>query len=205
MTNKTMQELNKIEEELQAILTDGKQKEQEYLQEVETATESENEANRAVIKAKQGSDPKAYAKVIADKRTASDIAEYYTGKIEELKNNPYITEAEYNDYTKQIKSEMDKINEEMAKRASKLLQELEAIKDEIVPPYTKANQLLSHLQNNIYKNSYEKQMADARKNKTSISADRLRNEYKDNSILQGIEYLINSHATQIINTKGEDK
>ena len=200
-----MQELNKIEEELQAILADGKQKEQEYMAEIETAEQNEEEANRAVINAKQGSDPQAYAKAVADKRTASDIAEYYTGKIEELRNDPYITEAEYNEYTKRIKSAMDKINEESAKRASKVLQELEPILDDASPAYQKTNDLLKNLQNNIYKSSYEKQMADARKNKTSVNGSELRNEYTDNSILGAVRYIVESNSTKVLKTKGEDK
>lgn len=199
-----MQELNKIEEELQAILTDGKQKQQEYMAEIETAEQNEEEANIAVIKAKQGSNPKEYAKAIAEKRTASDIAEYYTGKIEELKNNPYITEAEYNEYTKQIKSAMDKINEEAAKRASKLLQELEPILEDVSPAYQKTNELLKNLQNNIYKNSYEKQMKESKKNKTPLRSDRLKNEYNDNSILQGINYILSAYATKKIKEKGNE-
>ncbi|NLZ48863.1 MAG: hypothetical protein GX895_08770, partial [Clostridiales bacterium] len=93
-------ELQAIEQELKGILEAGQQKEAEYQAEINAAIENEEEANRAVIKAKQGDDPEAYAKAIEEKRMASNIVQYYEGKIEQIKNEPFITEAEYRDYTK---------------------------------------------------------------------------------------------------------
>lgn len=158
-----MKELLAIEQELKEILEEGSKRVTEYQAEINAAIENEEEANRAVIKAKQGDDPQAYAKAIEDKRMASNIAQYYEGKIEEVRNEPFITEAEYRDYTKRIKAEMDTINNKGKAKANKLFEELEAIKEEVAPAYTKANELLRKLQNNIYKLTYEKQMADAKK------------------------------------------
>lgn len=197
-----MKELLAIEEELKAIQEEGNKRIREYQAEINAAIENEEEANRAVIKAKQGNDPKAYSKAIEEKRMASNIVQYYEGKIEQIKNEPFITEAEYRDYTKRIKTAMDAINKEGKIKASKLLKELEAIKEEVAPAYAKANNLLRELQNNIYKHSYEKQMVDAKEKGIPIKADRLHNEYKDYSLIGGIDYILKSHAAKTIKEGG---
>lgn len=199
-----MNELLKIEQELKAIQEEGNRKVLEYEAEIQTAKGNEEEANKAVIKAKQGDDPKAYAKAIEDKRTASDIAKFYEGKIEEIKDEPYITAAEYKEFTKRIKSEMDSINKQASKRASELLEELEAIQSELTPAYVKTNELLSNLQNNIYKYSADKQMKEAKEKGTPINSNELNNQYKDDSVRTGIDYIIKSHATQNIKAKGNN-
>jgi cellobiose-specific phosphotransferase system component IIA len=195
-------ELQAIEQELKGILEAGQQKEAEYEAETKAARENEEEANRAVIQAKKGDDPKAYAKAIEEKRMAQNIAQYYEGKIEQIKDEPFITEAEYRDYTKRIKAEMDAINNEGKAKASKLFEELEAIKEEVAPAYAKANDLLRKLQNNIYKSTYEKQMADAKEKGTPINTDRLHNEYKDYSLISGIDYILKSQAAKTIKEGG---
>lgn len=199
MTNKLIE----IKQELQQILDIGRQKEAEYIEEVKTARINEEEANRAVIKAKQGDNPEEYAKAITNKRTASDIAGYYESKIEELKDEPFITEAEYKEFTNRIKAEMDAINNKGKAKASKLFIELEAIKEEVTPAYAKANNLLRELQDNIYKSTYEKQMADAREKGSPIRTDRLNNQYKDNSLIIGIDNILKSQAVETIMEQGE--
>lgn len=151
MTNKTMQELNKIEEELQAILTKGQQKEQEYMAEIETAEQNEEEAKRAVIVAKQDGTATEYAKANQDLRTAKDIAQFYSGKIEKLKDDPYITEAEYNKYSEQIKSSLDKVRDIKLRRAGELLKELSEIREDFLPMLEKGNSLLGTLQHDLLK------------------------------------------------------
>lgn len=195
-------ELQAIEQELKGILEAGQQKEAEYEAEIKAARENEEAANRAVIQAKQGNDPKAYSKAIEEKRMASNIVQYYEGKIEQIKNEPFITEAEYRDYTKRIKAEMDAINKEGKIKASKLLKELEAIKEEVAPALAKTNELLRELQNNIYKLTYEKQMKDAREKGIPINVDRLHNEYKDYSLTRGISHILQSNMAKTIKEGG---
>lgn len=197
-----MKELLALEQELKEIQEEGNKRVIEYQAEINAAIENEEEANRAVIKAKQGDDPEAYAKAIEDKRAASNIAQYYEGKIEQIKDEPHITEAEYKSYTKRIKAEMDAINNVGKAKASKLFKELQTIKEEVTPAYTKVNELLKNLQNNIFKSSSEKQMAEAREKGTPISTDRLNNQYKDNSLIIGIDNILKSPAAQNIKDGG---
>ena len=197
-----MNELLKIEQELKAIQEEGNKQVAEFKAEIQTAKVNEQEANAAVLKAKQGDDPKKYAKAIADKRTASDIAKFYEGKIEEIKGDPYITAAEYKEFTKRIKSEMDNINKQASQRVSDLVEELEAIQSEVTLAFNKTNELLSNLQNNIYKHSAEKQMQEAREAGKAVKGNELRNEYKDSTIMGGIDYILNSPMVKNIKAKG---
>lgn len=197
-----MEELLTIEQELNEIQEEGKQKVLGYQAEIKAAEDNVDDASARVLKVKQGDDPKAYAQAVADKRTASDIIGFYVGKIKALKDEPFITEAEYKSYSKRIKSEMDNINRRASKRAIELLVELEAIQSELTPAYVKANQLLSNLQNNIYKHSAEKQMKEARETGKSLNVNELNNEYKDDAIRSGIDYILNSHATKNIKAEG---
>jgi len=199
-----MNELLKIEQELKAIQEEGNKKVAEYQKEIQAANDNEEEANREVIKAKRGDNVTSYTKAIADKRTASDIAKFYEGKIEEIKGDPYITEAEYKEFTSRINNAMDSINHKASKRASELLDELKAIQSEVAPAYVKTNELLSKLQNDIYKYSYEKQMKEAKETGRAIKGNELHNEYKDNSVISGIEHILNSHATKNIKAKGSN-
>lgn len=196
-----MNELLTIEQELKEIQEEGNRKVLEYKEEIQTAKDNEEKANKAVIKAKQGDNPKVYAEAIEDKRTASDIASFYEGKIEEIKGDPYITATAYREYTNRIKSEMENINRQASQRVSELLEELEAIQSEVTPAFNKTNELLSNLQNNIYKHSYEKQMKEAKETGKAIKGNELRNEYKDNSVISGIEYILNSHVAKNIKWK----
>ena len=198
-----MKELLALEKELKEIQEEGNKRIAEYQEEIKTAIDNEEAANRAVIEAKKGDDPKAYSKAIEDKRMASNIAQYFEGNIEQIQDEPFITEAEYRDYTKRIKAEMDAINNEGKAKASKLLKELEAIKEEVAPAYAKANNLLRELQNNIYKHSYEKVMNEARKNKTPLNTNELHNEYKDYSLISGIDYILKSQAAKTIKEGGK--
>lgn len=196
--------LIEIEQELQQILDVGRQKEAEYIEEVRAARINEEEANKAVVKAKQGDDPEAYAKAIEEKRMASNIAQYFEGKIEQIKDEPFITGTEYKEFTNRIKAEMDAINNKGKAKASKLFIELEAIKEEVAPAYAKANNLLRELQNNIYKSTYEKQMADAREKGIPIRIERLHNQYTDNSLIIGIDNILKSQSTKIIVEQREE-
>lgn len=197
-----MKELMKIEQELKEILEAGKQKALEYQAEIKAAIDNEEEVNRAVVKAKQGDDPEAYAKAIEEKRTAVNIAQYYEGKIKATMDDPFITECEYNNYTNRIKEEMDAINNKGKAKVSKLFEELEAIKEEVSPALAKTNELLRELQNNIYKLTYEKQMKDAREKGIPINVDRLHNEYKDYSLTRGINHILQSNMAKTIKEGG---
>jgi hypothetical protein len=200
MTNKTMQELKKIEEELQAILTDGKQKEQEYMAEIETAVQNEKEANKAVINAKQEGNPQAYAKANQDLRNAKDIEQFYLDKIDEIKNYPYIRKEEHKAYSTRIKSALDKLNHAKKLRAGELLKELAKIQEEVAPVLQKGQQILHNLQHDILKDNAEITTATGVK----VHLDNLEDKYQDYALVQWIEYINRQYQSQqLINYTNE--
>lgn len=203
MTNKLIDELIEVEQELKQLQEQHKNKIKDFQQEIEAAKVDANQAQQKVASARNGNDPEAYAKAVADQRTANDIVGYYSGKLEKLETEPLVTEEEYKAYTKRIKSKMDNINIQARTRASELLHELEDIQNELSPAYIKTNNLLRNLQNNLFKNSAEKQMELAKKTGNLVMSE-LNNEYRDNSISEGIRYILNSHATKNIKEMGNN-
>lgn len=194
--------LEEIETELQKVVELHKEKTTEFQQEIDTAKADEQRAKQIMIDAKKGDDPKEYAQAVADQRTASDIVGFYAGKLEKLKAEPLVTNNEYREYTRRIKSEMDKINKQASNRASELIEELESIQSELNPAHTKTNELLSNLQNNIYKYSAEKQMKEARETGKPLNGSELNNEYKDDSLRSGINNILSSPGVKNIKAKG---
>lgn len=194
--------LEEIETELQKVVELHKEKVTEFQQEIDTAKADEQKAKQTMIDTRNGDDPKKYAKAVSEQRTASDIVGFYAGKLERLKAEPLVTKDEYREYTSRIKSEMDVINKQASNRASELIEELEAIQSELTPAYNKTNELLSNLQNNIYKHNAEKQMKEARETKTALNTSELNNEYKDRTVISGIDYILSSHAAKNIKEGG---
>lgn len=204
MTNKTMQTLNQIDEELTALLLKGKEKEGKLLEEVEVAKASEAEAVNAAIKAKQEDNAKAFAKANQEQRTAKDIADFYLAKLDEIKNDPYISKEDYTAYTARIMSELDQLNNESKVKAGALLKELVQIKEDFEPVLQAGQELLHKLQHTLYKDHAETTTVTG----TKVHLDSLENKYRDYSLINWLEYITNGHGAlqlQQHTVKGEDK
>src|SRR5690625_2678171 len=197
-----IKELVRIEDELDEIQEEGQRNILEYEAEIQAAKDNLEDTNKAVLEAKKSDDPTEYTKAVAEHRTAKDLMSYYEGKIESIKNKPYITETEYKDYTNEIKQTMNTNNEEALNRAAEIIKELEGIQSELNPAFVKTNKILSKLQNKIYKNSAEKQLKESRETGKSIKEHELNNQYKDDTIKSSIDYILNSHAAKTIKEKG---
>lgn len=194
--------LEEIEKELQHVVATHNEEVQEFQAEINKAEEEAQKAKEHMAEAKKGDNPKEYAQAVAEQRTANDIVGFYEGKLNKLKSEPLITEDEYREYTRRIKSEMDKINKQASNRASELIEELEAIQSELNPAHTKTNELLNNLQNSIYKHSAEKQMAEARATGKAVKGIELHNEYKDDTLRGGINNILSSPGVKNIKAKG---
>lgn len=204
MTNKTMQALNQIDEELTALLLKGKEKEGKLLEEVEVAKASEAEAVNAAIKAKQEDNAKAFAKANQEQRTAKDIADFYLAKLDEIKDDPYISEEDYTAYTARITAELDQLNNESKAKAGALLKELVQIKEEFEPVLQAGQTLLRKLQYELYKDYAEATSGTG----TKFHLESLENKYRDYSLIQWLEYITKTYASEQLQThaeKGEDK
>lgn len=199
-----MQTLNQIDEELTALLLKGKEKEGKLLEEVEVAKASEAEAVNSAIKAKQEDNAKAFAKANQEQRTAKDIADFYLAKLDEIKNDPYISKEDYTAYTARIMAELDQLNNESKSKAGALLKELVQIKEEVEPVLQAGQTLLRKLQYELYKDHAETTTTTG----TKVHLDSLENKYRDYSLIQWLEYITNGHGAlqlQQHTEKGEDK
>lgn len=199
MTNKTMQTLNQIDEELTAFLLKGKDKEGKLLEEVEVAKASEAEAVNAAIKAKQEDNAKAFAKANQEQRTAKDIADFYLAKLDEIKNDPYISKEDYTAYTARIMAELDQLNNESKAKAGALLKELVQIKEDFEPVLQAGQTLLRKLQYELYKD-----YAEATSGKgTKFHLESLENKYRDYSLIQWLEYINKTYASEQLQKHAE--
>lgn len=182
-----MQQLNKIEEELQQLIQQYKADLTNLQQEIDKAKADEEKAQQAVLIAKNGDDPKAYAKAVSEKQTASNIVEYYSGKIEELQSKPVVTENQYNEYTKRIKSELERLNNENRANTKELLVKLSSIQPALESNIQKGNELLAHLQLDLYKDDASVTTATGNK----VRLNHLENRYNDYKLPQNIGAIIN--------------
>lgn len=194
-------ELKDIERELQQVIESHKEEVTKFQQEIDTAKANEQKAKQIMLNAKKGDDPKAYAKAVAEQRTASDIVGFYAGKLEKLKAEPLITEADYKEYSNRIKAELDKINNEGKEKARELLAELSDIEPEITININKGNDLLSTLQHKVYKDDASMVVA----NGNRVHMDHLENRYKDYELIQCINSINNTpYVTSIFKERGNN-
>ena len=193
MTNKTMQELNKIEEELQAIVVDGRKEAEVYQKEVDAAILNKEEATQAAINAKQNGDAAAYIKASQEMRDAQDMEQFYLDKFNEVEDEPFITGTELSDYKSRIKSELDKIGHMKKVRAGELLKELIGIKEEVTPIFDKGDEVLYKLNHEVLRS------------KLPASKD---DRYEDRVLIQWIDMIIRQYPSQQLTTyanEGENK
>lgn len=192
MTNKTMQELNNIEGQLTAILANGNKEVETFLQKVDTAKANEEEAIQAVVRAKQDGKPSVFAKANQDLRNAKDIANFYLDKIDEIKDDPYITKEEHEAYSTRIKVELDKLNHAKKLRAGELLKELAEIQEEVAPVLQKGQDMLHDLQHNILKDTAETTTGTGVK----VHLDSLEDKYQDYTLVQWLEAINKQYPSQ---------
>lgn len=186
--------LKEIEKELQQIIELQEKENTDLQQELDAAKADEEKAAQAVIEAKKGNDPKAYAQAAADYQTAANIVEFCSGRLEKLESKPLITEEEYNEYTTRIKDELDKITNRGKAKARELLSELAAIEPGVTININKGNDLLANLQHNIFKDDASMETG----NGNRVRMKHLENRYIDYELTHNIQSIINSYATTSI-------
>lgn len=182
MTKEAMQEFNQIEEELNAIVVDGKKAAEAYQKEVDAAVANKEEATQAAIKAKQNGDAEAYIKYSQEMRNAQDMEQFYLDKLDEIKNDPYVTGSELNKYRSRIKSELDSFGHEKKVRAGELLKELVELREEVAPVFNQGDKVLYKLNHEVL-----------RDNSISASSD---DRYGDRTLIQWIDMIARQYPTQ---------
>lgn len=179
--------LTQIEKELEQVKAKNDKEIADLQQALETAKAEADKAQQKVIDAKQGSSPTAFSKAVADHQTASNIVEYYAGKIEELQSEPLVTEEEYKDFTDRIKAEIDKLNDETGKAVKEALEVLAKAQPVLTDNLNKGNDMLKHLQHDLYKDDASMTVA----NGSRVRLPNLENRHKEYGLSQNIDYILN--------------
>lgn len=185
MTNLT-DELIKIEKELEQVAIQNKKEVADLQAEVDKAQAERTKAQEKVIKAKQGSSATAFSKAVAEEQTASNIVEYYADKVEELQSKPLVTDDEYKEFTERIKAEIDKLNDEASKEVADALEVLAKVQPVLTEHLNKGNELLKHLQHDLYKD--DATTVNAKGDKVRLS--NLENRHKEYGLSQKIDYIL---------------
>ena len=179
--------LAQIEKEFEQVKAKNDKEIADLQQALETARAEADKAQQKVIDAKQGSSATAFSKAVTDQQTASNIVEYYAGKIKELQSEPLVTEEEYKDFTDRIKADIDQLNEQSSKEVADALEVLAKVQPVLTEHLNKGNELLKHLQHDLYKD--DASMTSANGNKVRLA--RLENRHKEYGLSQKIEYILN--------------
>lgn len=178
--------LTQIEKELEKVKAKNDKEVADLQQALETAKAEADKAQQKVIDAKQGSDPTAFSKAVADQQTANNIVEFYTGKVEELHSEPLVTEEEYKDFTDRIKADIDRLNEQTSKEVTDALEVLAKAQPVLTEHLNKGNELLKHLQHDLYKD--DASTTNAKGDKVRLS--NLENRHKEYGLSQKIAYIL---------------
>ena len=178
--------LTQIEKEFEQVKAKNDKEIADLQQALETAKAEADKAQQKVIDAKQGSSPTAFSKAVADQQTASNIVEFYTGKIEKLQSEPLVTEEEYKDFTDRIKADIDRLNEQTSKEVADALEVLAKVQPVLTEHLNKGNELLKHLQHDLYKD--DASTVNARGDKVRLK--NLENRYSEYGLTQNINYIL---------------
>ena len=179
--------LTQSEKEFEQVKAKNDKEIADLQQALETAKAEADKAQQKVIDAKQGSSPTSFSKAVADQQTANNIVEFYTGKIEELQSEPLVTEEEYNDFTDRIKADIDRLNEQTSKEVEDALEVLAKVQPVLTEHLNKGNELLKHLQHDLYKD--DATTVNARGDKVRLK--NLENRYSEYGLSQKIDYILN--------------
>ena len=190
MTNKTMQELNKIEEELNILTLDRDEKKEAYLLKIEEAKEAVRNATTLISETKKGENVQAYTKAKQAKRDSGEIVQFYTEKLETINGEKYLSEEEYKHISERIHSEIAEFTKDKKVRSGELLKELSEIHGELNTVVGKANEMLFRLQRTIYKDNPHSPT----------------NSTRGTEVLSWLKTIISQYgATQLIDNEGEDE
>lgn len=182
MTNEIMQEFEKIKVELDALVLEGKKTTEIYQKEVDAAMANKEEATQVAIKTKQNGDAQAYIKASQEMRNAQDMEQFYLDKLDEIKNDPYITGTELKQYRDRIKLKLDSINHSKKTRAGELLKELVEIRNEVAPVFDEGDKTLYKLNHEVLRDNLNPTGSDDR--------------YNDRTLIQWIDMITRQYPAQ---------
>lgn len=149
-------------------------------EQIAQAQAMQREAYDEAVKCYEKADTKGYHKAQDASREAKDIIDMFTSKVERLKNDPLITEEEYNTVVNSIMTEQASIVKEAKKRIATLIDQMEEISNDVLEKLEVGNSLLYKWQHDIFKDHAEIKNAAGK----CIHIEGLEKHFNDYSVVQ---------------------
>ncbi|WP_334330151.1 hypothetical protein [Companilactobacillus sp. HBUAS59699] len=146
-----MTKLNEIESKLSNILESNKNEIQNYVVKIGTADEAIHDANDELKNAEMNVNVNDYNTAKNNIWSAKHAKELYEKTKNKLENKPLIDREQYKSLLIEIKETADNEQDELNKKAIDLIKNIHTIADESREITSKANELISKLQRNIYR------------------------------------------------------
>lgn len=132
------------------LITVPETKEQKLRAKMTAVMKAEEAAKAKAEAAAEAGDPAAYSVAISEARAAVDLYNSYVEDLSSIKPQTAISEAEYNNYVKQIKSELDTLTATAKNNAAVLISQLKDIEKDINAQVKEGNKMLQELQSKYF-------------------------------------------------------
>lgn len=174
-----MGKLDTVKSEIESVLADG----QKRIELFQTRAEKEAEANKAATSlaehAFSNADIDTFSAAQNDAKKAGDAAALYAKQVERLKNEPLLSQAEYENYLADIMADLAARVEADKKKISALAVQIETIANAEAEYLNKGNELLQKLQHEVMKDDACVQAANGQR----VHVDQLEKKFNDWSVI----------------------
>ena len=148
--------MNKVEQ-LETLVKDIFDKREQELNELEKAIEADNasmdSARDRLEKATTNNNLEDYRQAKADLAFTNDRKELHKGRLNQLKKKPLITDIEYTKQVNEVLASVKDQQEKATEKALELIEELEALADEVGNYTTRANGVLERFYKDVYRSA----------------------------------------------------
>lgn len=149
----TLKAVNAVENTVKNILTNRENEKAELEALVSQDAAAVAKALEAMEEATAAGDIKAYQKAKAERQDATDAKEMHEARQLALSKKPLITKEDYEKNVAAIYDEIAAIDEETKKKLVTLSEQMEAAALELRDAANKANEVLFHLQHDLYRDA----------------------------------------------------
>lgn len=146
-----MREIAEVRAEVEEIEAKRNKIIEEYTEKLENAKKRKAEALEAAEKAYKNAQIKDYHKAQDEGRVNSDAIQMYVSKLEELKKEPLISKAKFNELREDIAGYLGEIVGEDKESLRSLVSEMIVIKNREWAVLEEGNNLIEHIQRDLLK------------------------------------------------------
>ena len=190
-----MNNLKNIELKISELLENRTKEIADCAEQIELLEQKSQSAIEGMAQAEREVDAKGYAKYKTDLWTSKQSIDMYVRRKEKLESEPLIDRDEYNKYIKEIKDTLDNFNISQAKKIIEILSKLEPIQEEAGEILEKGNNLISIIQNRVFK---EPDVVEVEDGDRILRQARPREKYSDYIVYQLIEDINRIYAYKTI-------